>query len=285
MGRGWLYRSSLPRISHGLHLLTEGAAPTFEERAEALARALPNTWLSHSTAARVYRVPLPRRLLEDEQIHLSQPRGSDQRIRRSGVVGHRTLAGEDDLWSWAGVRVTSPARTWGEVAHSSSIADLVCFGDQLVRVPYARYEQRTDAYTTPAELEAVLTRAGRVRGKTKAREALRLVRVGADSVQETLLRLACVEKGLSEPELQVRLHPDDERSPASDMGYRRFRIAIQYDGVTHFTPDQARKDQRRDNRFTAEGWALLRFNADDAREGFQSAVGQIRQALHQAGAV
>ncbi|WP_106122304.1 endonuclease domain-containing protein [Nesterenkonia sandarakina] len=63
------------------------------------------------------------------------------------------------------------------------------------------------------------------------------------------------------------------------MAYQAWKIAIQYEGDTHFTPEQQRADQRRDNIFIAEGWRVLRFNAEDAREGFQRAVAQVRAAL------
>lgn len=70
-----------------------------------------------------------------------------------------------------------------------------------------------------------------------------------------------------------------EFSPCADLGYPQLKIAIQYDGESHFTPAQARRDQARNNAFLSRGWLLLQFNADDARDGFRRSTYQVRSAL------
>ncbi|ABY23449.1 hypothetical protein RSal33209_1713 [Renibacterium salmoninarum ATCC 33209] len=88
-----------------------------------------------------------------------------------------------------------------------------------------------------------------------------------------------VDAGLTEPELQVSLDPDIEGSPQSDLGYRQWKIAIQYDGGHHLTPQQQSRDNRRDEKFLAAGWTYFRFNREDLKTDFRSAVGKVRRAI------
>ena len=85
-------------------------------------------------------------------------------------------------------------------------------------------EGRRSPRTTTAALRSALLRAGRFKGVRTARAALELVRVGADSPQETALRLALLHAGLPEPELQLVLHPGRARSPDADLGWRQWRL-------------------------------------------------------------
>ncbi|WP_235423565.1 hypothetical protein [Pseudarthrobacter chlorophenolicus] len=106
-----------------------------------------------------------------------------------------------------------------------------------------------------------------------------MIRAGADSAPETFLRLALVEAGLPEPELQVRIAPDDPHSPASNLGYRQQRIAIQYDGGHHLTREQQSRDNYRDECFRAANWNYFKFNADDLVQDFRWAVRRVRAAF------
>ena len=140
-------------------------------------------------------------------------------------------------------------------------------------------ERRTEPWATLPQLAAMLARHPKLKGIVKAREALELIRPGADSAPETFLRLALTAAGLPEPELQLQVVPGDPRSPAADLGYRRYRIAIQYDGGHHLTREQQSRDNRRDETFNAEGWRYFKFNADDLADDFRSAVQRVRTAL------
>ncbi|WP_427129644.1 hypothetical protein [Pseudarthrobacter sp. S9] len=121
-----------------------------------------------------------------------------------------------------------------------------------------------------------------MKGVEKARLALDEMRVGSDSFPETFLRLALLDARLPEPELQLRLDPYDERSPAADLGYRRFRIAIQYDGAHHLTREQQSRDNRRDEAFRGAGWAYFEANADDLADGFEDVISRIKRARFRA---
>lgn len=260
-------------------LVPETDVERLRQRAIIIARAGTDCWISHQTAAILRGWSLPRRLHDVHNVHLSAPMETGSRTRLSNTIAHRSVKAPRRLHDYCGAMISAPELTWLELAKFMRHEELVALGDQLVRRPYEHYEDRSDPWTTIASLRALVDKACGMHGVKRARAALPWVRVGADSPQETALRLAMIDAGLPEPELQVPAHADDPWSPCADLGYRDQRIAIQYDGDTHFVPEQARRDQARDNAFMAAGWILLRFNRDDARQGFVRAVAQIRSAL------
>jgi hypothetical protein len=247
--------------------------------ARALSAATPGAWISHLTAAILLGLWLPARYRGSRELHLSKPKTLPP-VRREGVVGHTVLVFADELTLWAGIRMSTPARTWLDLARILPLADLVAVGDQLVRWPRPGLEDRTQPWATLPQLTAMLTRHPKLKGIVKARQALELVRTGSDSAPETFLRLALTAAGLPEPELQLRIVPGDPCSPAADLGYRRQRLAIQYDGGHHRTREQQSRDNRRDESFNAAGWRYFKFNAEDLADDFRGAIRRVRQALH-----
>jgi hypothetical protein len=189
------------------------------------------------------------------------------------------LAFDDEVMFWEGIRISTPARTWLDLARMVPLEDLVAVGDQLVRQPRPGLEVRTEPWATLPQLKSMLLRHPKLQGIVKARLAADLIRSGADSAPETFLRLALTAAGLPEPELQVRIVPGDPYSPAADLGYRKHRIAIQYDGGHHLTRGQQSRDNRRDEMFHAAGWRYFKFNADDLQGGFRAAVRRVGAAL------
>ena len=104
------------------------------------------------------------------------------------------------------------------------------------------------------------------RGVRKARVALELIRVGADSPPETRLRLALVRAGLPEPDLNHVLWGVPARaSPVlwPDAAYAEWRISIQYDGAGHGGSGQYLRDIRRESATRAYGWLEVRVAKDD----------------------
>ncbi|WP_426978929.1 DUF559 domain-containing protein [Pseudarthrobacter sp. O4] len=246
--------------------------------ARALSAATPGAWISHLTAAALLGLWLPSRYRGCRELHLSKPKALPP-VRRQGVVGHTVLAFDDELMVLDGIRISTPARTWLDLARILPLEDLVAAGDQLVRRPRPELEGRMEPWATVPRLKAMLTRHPKLKGIVKAREATALIRAGADSAPETFLRLALATAGLPEPELQVRVVPGDPYSPAADLGYRQQRVAIQYDGGHHLTREQQSRDNRRDESFNSAGWRCFKFNADDLADDFRGAARRVRHAL------
>jgi hypothetical protein len=203
-------------------------------------------------------------------------------VRRKGVLGHTLLAEEDEIETVDGIRISSRSRTWLDLARRLPLRDLVCMGDQIIRIPRMEFEGRAQPFDTLNGLRSLVLRHPNLQGIVRARAALDLMRVGADSAPESMLRLAIVDAGLPEPELQLTLRSGDPLSPSADLGYRARRIAIQYDGGHHLAEAQIFRDRRRDKAFEAAGWTVLTVRKDDLDEGFHGAVIRIKRARRMA---
>ena len=274
-----LKRGRLINVSHGIY---RPDAWTFDLRgaARVLSAASPGAWISHSTAARLQALLLPPWLADSDELHLSKPRQLPQ-LRRKGIVSHNVTALRGEVESAGGLQISMRSRTWLDLARTLPLPDLVCLGDQLIRRPRAEFEGRSEPYATLTSLREMASQHRNLQGIVRARDALDLMRVGADSAPETLLRLAIADAGLPEPELQLTLW-GREGGPSADAGYRERRVALQYDGAHHLDELQQFSDRRRDKAFDNAGWTVLIFTQQDLADGFQDAVKRIRQALSRA---
>lgn len=257
--------------------LPAGREVLLHERSRVLAAATPGAWVSHQTAAELTALGLPPWLNSEGGVHLSKP-SHLPRVRRDGVVGHRVRVIPGEVMDLDGIPVSVPPRTWLDLAAVLPLRYLIAMGDQLIRVPRRDLEFRSQPYAHKEGLRLLIRQHPNMRGVEKARLALDDMRVGSDSFPETFLRLAMLEARLPEPELQLRLDPGVEWAPTADLGYRRYRIAIQYDGAHHLTREQQTRDNRRDEAFRAAGWSYFKVNADDLAEDFQGAISRVKRA-------
>ena len=278
--RSRLLRADVERVSRSLYRPIDWDFD-LESAARALSAATPGAWISHVTAARLRCSCLPPWLADSTELHLSKPR-SVPGARRKGVIGHRVIAAENEVESVDGIRISTRPRTWLDMARLLPLNDLVCMGDELIRVPRQALEGRDTPFATLEELHALVERHPNLQGVVRARQALELMRVGADSAPESLLRLAMLDAGIPEPELQLKLRSDDPFSPSADLGFRQRRVAIQYDGGHHLAEAQTLSDRRRNKAFEAAGWTVLVFRRDDLADGFELATKKIKKALRSA---
>lgn len=256
--------------------LPRGRELELRERARVLAAATPGAWVSHQTAAELTPLGLPP-WMDRDAVHLSKPYELP-RVRRVGVTGHRVRMIPGEVGDCDGIPMSLPPRTWLDLAAVLPLKYVVAMGDQLIRVPRANFEGRTTPYAYKDGLRLLIRQHPNMKGVEKARQALDEMRVGADSYPETFLRLAMLDAHLPEPELQLRANPLDAWSPAADLGYRRFRIALQYDGAHHLSREQQSRDNRRDEAFISAGWSYFKVNADDLEDGFQSVISRVKTA-------
>ncbi len=291
VGRGRLQASDITRPGLGFYAdaaLDLGWPTDYEPPAHghsrqllmALLRAYPGTVLSHTTAAHVFALPVSDELERDSSVHLTWTTGATTAQRR-GITSHRSALAPQDRMGFSQLAVTTPERTWLDLAPWLSESELVVLGDAIINRPY-EHGRRLDGLGTLEGLADIVQRAGSGRGVLACRAALVRCRVGADSPPETLTRLALVDAGLPEPQVQLKGDPADRYSPVADLGYRALKIAIQYDGKHHRTPRQQAKDARRDAWFQERGWLVIRLTSEDLQEGFIRLVALVRRRLSSA---
>jgi hypothetical protein len=273
-------RKDIDPVSRGLYRPAEWDFD-LEAAARSLSAASPGAWISHVTAAKLHGFCLPPWLSDSNELHLSKPRNLPS-VRRKGVTGHTLTVSCGEVELVRGIWISTRSRTWLDLARVLPVKELVCIGDELIRSPRLEFEQRDEPFTTIAALRTMVNRHKNLQGVVRAKEALDLMRVGSDSAPESMLRLAMLDAGLPEPELQVQLRPNDPLSPSADLGYRKRRVAIQYDGGHHLEEEQMFSDRRRDKAFTAAGWTVLVFNKADLADDFGAAVRHIKKALRSA---
>ena len=238
---------------------------------------------SHLTAAELGS--LPARLVKEgpQMYHLIRPEGAAH-LNRPHVIVHRMKLYNDEITIHEGVPITTPERTWLDLAEMLTVDELVVAGDSCVRMPRRELEGRETPLCSLGDLQRMIDRHKGKRGIRRAREALQLIRVGSDSPQESLLRLAIVRGGLPEPELNVPIIDEHGiRYHEPDLSYPEYRIGIEYEGELHGDEGQIVRDIARSERYAALGWTEVRISKRHMPDDAKAAVAKVRAALVRAG--
>jgi hypothetical protein len=114
------------------------------------------------------------------------------------------------------------------------------------------------------------------RGIRAALEALALVDPGAESPQETRVRLLLIRAGFPRPETQIPVYDECGQLVAViDMGWRDLKVGVDYEGKHHrMTRRQFDKDIRRFANITELGWDDVRVTAEDTDGSIIGRVGR-----------
>ncbi|WP_166866356.1 endonuclease domain-containing protein [Salinibacterium sp. ZJ70] len=223
------------------------------------------------TAARLWEIPLPRRLQRQSQLHVGHP----HRVRPSrlaGVVGHHFVITPAELTSLSRIPVTTPARTWCDLAGTLSLEELVAAGDRLIwsRAPLA----------TLGEIAALADVHPGRRGRADRRAALAMLSPDADSPAESTLRIRFRAAGLPRvtPNLEVQ-RPDGGRARI-DLAFEDQRVGVEYEGDHHRVErGQWGHDLRRMSALEDAGWSMIRATGDDlisSAELIERVAGRLR---------
>jgi hypothetical protein len=224
-------------------------------------------------------MPLPVNVSGDWRIHLARRRGFSF-PRRVNVVGHLLTLLPEETLEYDGVKLTSPARTWLDLAALLTVNDLVAAGDHLVCSHGPEFPVPKTGLCAPDEIAETVRRHSGMRGIRTARAALDLIRVGSDSAPETLMRLALLEANLPEPELNVVVRNHFGQAVLwPDGAYREYKISLQYDGQHHGGIEQHLKDIERQERSLAHGWLEVRTSKQDLEGDRPAVVHKVRRAL------
>lgn len=139
-----------------------------------------------------------------------------------GVITRDELIDDDELVSYHGMAVTSPARTAFDLARHLPRDLAVRHLDALARA----------SGVTAADALAVGDRHRRARGRRRCNVALDLMDGGAQSPKETWLRLLVIDEGFPRPRTQIHV-TDGMNDAFLDMGWDEPMIGLDYDGELH----------------------------------------------------
>ncbi|WP_413542893.1 hypothetical protein [Citricoccus nitrophenolicus] len=204
----------------------------------------------------------------------------DRRARVKGMTGRRGLVLPEETVVLDGVDVTTPARTWLDLARTSGVTRLILWADWLFNPVWGGDWDR-QPLSTPDGLRTLLDRHRGKPGIRKARLAAERARVGSDSHRETQLRLALVDAGLPEPAVNQWIYDPvtGERIHRGDLTYDEVRIDLEYEGEHHSEKGQVQRDIARSERLHQADWLELRFSSYHARNNWLPAILRTREAL------
>ena len=180
----------------------------------------------------------------------------------------------DEVQTIDGMVVTTPARTALDLACWLPVDDAVAAIDALARA----------ARLKVADVEALAQRYRGRRAIRRARTALDLVDPGAESPQETRLRLLYLRAGFPRPQTQVPVYGEHgELVAVLDMGWPDIQVGADYEGAHHrLSKSRFNRDIRRFDAVTELGWSDVRVTVEDTDGAI---VGRTRRAFERRGAL
>ena len=227
---------------------------------------------SHATAAAILDLPLPVWMADHRVIHVTAPRTANRPRRRDIRTHHASLVPTDCV-EIDGFRVTSPARTYTDVAYLLKIPELVAFGDAMMR----HYG------TSQRELVATVLRRKRYPGRLKARYCIDLLNPKAESPKESELRILLMEARLPTPAINPDILDEYGQFLArADIAFEEYRVIAEYDGVHHAEMRQRAHDAARRAVLREHGWIVVEIVGEDMRYPHR-VISRVKAALIERG--
>lgn len=211
-----------------------------------------------------------RWLPDDQPAELTRVRSGNA----SGIHVHREALLDDEVCLVQSIDCTTPARTVFDVGRRIP-------GDEAI----IRIDALLNATRVPVTgVAAVAARHPGARGIRRLREVLALVDGGAESPQETRVRLLLVRAGAPVPQTQIPVRNDAGRVVRRiDMGWPDYCVGVEYDGEHHWTDRSAHaEDIARLDFLSERGWIIVRVSARHLRDGAEI-WRRVEQALRRRG--
>ncbi|WP_411698184.1 hypothetical protein [Conyzicola sp.] len=273
IGEGRLRGTDLARPFWGVR--GPAIAGGFTELCHAyLTRARPSAFFSHVTAARLLGIRLPFRLLESDVLDVAVPAPKRAQQAR-GIRGHKLRLRPGDLTVRDGMAMTSPVRTWCDIAGLLNDEELLAAGDTLLwwRNPL----------TYPAEIaRAVANHRGAAR--SALHRTVSELSARADSSPESSFRHRFALAGLPRPEVNLQLYDAQGNKVAMpDLCFPEFTESFDYEGDHHRTdPRTWQSDIQRVRRLAKIGYHHTRAAAADLADS-REILDQLRTDLRAKG--
>lgn len=190
------------------------------------------------------------------------------RMVKTGIDRHECCEVE-------GFRVTTPARTAFDLGRrlpreeALPILDALCAATGI----------------SARDIAAVARDHPGARGARQLANLTPLVDAGAESPPESLTRLLLIDRGLPVPTTQLVVRdPYGTFIARLDMGWKEWRVAVEYDGAHHWTDSAQRaKDIDRLAVLESLGWRIVRVSATLLRHRPHTILDRIHNALHAQG--
>jgi very-short-patch-repair endonuclease len=192
----------------------------------------------------------------------------------AGIVVHSGSIADDERQISCGMACTTPARTAYDLGRRLTGEIAVIRIDALMNVTGVPVEK----------VRSIADRNPGARGVRQLRATLARVDGGAESPQETRLRLVLVEADLR-PVTQIPVRNAYGRVVRRiDMGFPEWKVGVEYDGEQHFTnPDDYAVDIERLEFLATMGWTIVRVSARQLRYERSQIVRRVEAALSRAG--
>ena len=199
----------------------------------------------------------------DVQIELALP----NRRPTAGVITRNCTLPDDEVVTRRGMKLTTIERTAFDLARVGHVGRAVATLDALAAATHFKH-------VAVCELAR---RHPRARGIRRLDAVLDLVDAGAESPQETRIRLLLIDNDFPRPRTQIPV-PGTDGCPRYylDMGWQEIMVAVEYDGEHHRknTADY-RKDIIRLEYIQSLGWIVVRVVAGNRR---REIVERVRRA-------
>lgn len=187
----------------------------------------------------------------------------------AGLRVHSATLDGGDLRRVDGMTVTSPERTCWDIARWLYVVEAMVVIDSLLARRVVALDQLR---------EYALRRAGD-RGWRTLMRAVRLADAGAESPQESRVRVRLVLAGLPRPETQYVVTHNGRFIARLDLAWPEYKVAVEYDGLWHDDPEQFHRDRQRLNRLLGGDWIVLHVTAKRLRDDFDAFLAEVRAAL------
>ena len=187
-----------------------------------------------------------------------------------GLVVVRSALAAGDVLTVGGTPVTTPDRTAFDLARRLPLVEAVVSVDAML----------AKRLTTRDRLLTFGLGHPWWPGSEQLRLVWALSDPGAESPQESRLRLVLLGGGLPWPVTQYPVH--DARGlfvARLDLAYPGHKLGVEYDGDHHRDREQFQRDLRRINALHACGWTVLRFAAADIFRNPHRVVELVRELI------